>query len=299
MTKRKTVTKEVTEETDAVFIPERKTPTGEKTQIICILDTSGSMATNNIILEARNGFNNFLKEQKKLDEEATITVALFDDNYELLYDDVDIQKVKDITEAEWFPKGTTALYDAIGKTINEVKANNKKSGHKKPDKVLVCIVTDGLENASKEYKGVEGKNQIRKLIKKCEKNDWNFIYLAANQDAFDVGTDFGISGGNTYNFAPTMDGARKMSNVMSFATSSYIGMNTSTPDFKLNSKKLISDQEEDEDLNEGDLGKTNSGTIKMDDGSITSYTTTNSTGAFISDVSDSIDEPKKEKDEKK
>lgn len=236
-----TKSKKVDKENDAVFIPEEKNPTGEKTQIICILDTSGSMASNNIIVEARNGFNNFLDEQKKLTDEATLTVAIFDDRYDLLYDDVDIHQVEKITEAEWSPRGTTALRDAIGKTINTAKTNHKKKGHKKPDKVLVCIVTDGYENASKEY----SHEDIKKLIKKCEKDDWNFIYLAANQDAFDVGTDFGVSGGNTYTFTADSVGAMDMSSTMNVATASYRGSSTSDANYAYLSKNLIDDQEDD------------------------------------------------------
>jgi len=149
-----TVTTTVTEETITV-------PSNEKTQIICILDRSGSMGENGIIYESINGFNNFLNEQKKLKDNATLTIALFDDRYELLYDDVDIKKVENITYDVWYPRGTTALFDAIGKTINTVIANRNKLGSEKPDKVLVCIVTDGKENASHEY----NRDKIKSLIK--------------------------------------------------------------------------------------------------------------------------------------
>ena len=239
------MTKKKTNENDAVFIPETEetTPTNEKTQIICILDGSGSMSFGDIIVEARGGFNKFLKEQKELSDEASITVAIFDDGYDLLYDDVDINKVSDITDAEWSPGGMTALYDAIGKTINNVKANHKKKNVKKPDKVLVCIVTDGHENCSKEYT----QEAVQKLIKKCEKDDWNFMYLAANQDAFDVGTSFGVSGGNTYTFTASMDGVNKMSNVMNTASVNYRSMSKSSANYSTVSKNLV--EEPDEDVN--------------------------------------------------
>lgn len=238
MTKKKTGSKTSTKENDAVFIPEQETPSNEKTQIICILDRSGSMGMNNVIVEARGGFNNFLNEQKKLKDEATITVALFDDQYELLYDDVNIQEVEEITEKEWSPRGTTALYDAIGKTVNTVKSNHNKEGHKKPDKVLVCIVTDGQENASHEY----NHKAITKLISDCEEDDWNFIYLAANQDAFAVGGSFGMSVGNTYNFTADAAGTLDMANVMSNATASYRGMTKTSAMYGTLSKNLVGGQ---------------------------------------------------------
>jgi uncharacterized protein YegL len=235
--------KKVTTVTTEEFIDE---PSNEKTQIICILDRSGSMADKNIIVEAINGFNNFLEEQKKLKDEATITVALFDDQYQLLYDDVDIKKVEKITKDTWFPRGMTALYDAIGKTINTVKTNRTKLGTEKPAKVLVCIVTDGLENASHEY----NRDSIINLIKRCEEDNWNFIYLAANQNAFAIGTSFGISGGNTYTFTADAQGAFAMSNTLNNATVSYRSMSSTDKDYKTKSKHLVDspdDKKEPED----------------------------------------------------
>lgn len=231
--KEKTVTKTVTTVTTVTT-----EPTNEKTQIVCILDRSGSMS--GIMSDSIGGFNTFLKQQRELPDEATLTVALFDDKYELLYDNVDIKKVKDITDKEWYPRGVTGLYDAIGKTINNVKASHKKLGVEAPAKVLVCIVTDGHENASKEYR----LEDVKKLIKDCENDDWNFMYLAANQDAFAVGSSFGVSSGNTYNYAATMDGVSNMSATLTSATLSYRGMNSNDDDFKLMSKSLIDDKKD-------------------------------------------------------
>lgn len=255
MTK-KTIKKVTTVTTEEII----DVPSNEKTQIICILDRSGSMADKNIIYESINGFNSFLTEQKKLKDKATITVALFDDRYDLLYDDVDIQKVEKITYDTWYPRGTTALYDAIGKTINTIRAKHTLLGNEKPSKVLVCIVTDGLENASHEYK----IGQIKSLIKECEKEDWNFIYLAANQDAFAVGSSFGISYGNTFTYTADAAGVQGMSMTMNNASVSYRSMSRSDEDYAKKSKQLINnpdkdDKNEPEDNNSGTI--TNNGTI--------------------------------------
>jgi len=223
-----TVTTTVTEEIINV-------PTNEKTHIICILDRSGSMSS--IIGDSIGGFNTFLKKQKELPDEATITVALFDDKYELLYDNVDIKKAEEVTNTVWYPRGLTALYDAIGKTINDEKSRFVKLGKETPAKVLVCIVTDGLENASHEYKN----DDIKKLIKKCENDDWNFIYLAANQNAFAVGTSFGVSGANTFTYTSNSSGVFDMSNTLINATVSYRGMSSNSDDFSKRSKSLIND----------------------------------------------------------
>ena len=205
----------------------------EKTHLVCILDRSGSMSP--IMNDSIGGFNTFLKQQKELPDEATITVVLFDDKYELLYDNVDIKKAEELTDKIWYPRGMTALYDAIGKTINAEKANFAKLGDEKPAKVLVCIVTDGLENASKEY----NKNGIKSLIKKCEDEDWNFIYLAANQDAMTVGDSFGISVGNTYTYTATSAGVTNMSMTMNNASASYRSMSNMDGDFNKKSKNLL------------------------------------------------------------
>lgn len=212
-----------------------ETPTNEKTHIICILDRSGSMS--DIIDDSVGGFSSFLEEQKKLPDEATISVVLFDDQYELVYDNIDIKKAEKISKEIWKPRGMTALYDAIGKTINNTLSTFAKLNYLKPSKVLVCIVTDGQENASKEYK----LDNIKKLIKDCEDDNWNFIYLAANQDAFSVGSGFGISGSNTYTYTTNSDGVFNMSATLSNATVSYRSMSTKDSNFKLKSKGLIND----------------------------------------------------------
>jgi hypothetical protein len=246
MAKKKKVTTVTTTVTKTEYVS-----SNEKTQIICILDRSGSMSS--IMSDSIGGFNQFLKEQRELPDEATLTVALFDTQYELLYDNVNIKKVKDITSKEWNPRGMTALYDAIGKTINDVKRNHNKLGVGAPAKILVCIVTDGLENASKEYKLAD----IQKLIKKCEKDDWNFIYLAANQDAFAVGTSFGVSAGNTFTYKPTADGVFNMSNTLSASAVSYRSMSSTDANFKTKSKSLIDNDKDDEPEDSGSITVSN------------------------------------------
>lgn len=219
--------KKVVKKTETVTtVTETVTPVDEKTQIICILDRSGSMGS--IIEDAIGGFNEFLDDQKKLEDDATMTLALFDDRYELIYDNVPIKEVERFSKETWSPRGLTALYDAIGKTVNTVRDNHRKMDKsERPDKVLVCIVTDGLENKSTEYTS----DQIKKLIKKCEKElDWGFVYLAANQDAFDVGTGLGFTGGNTYTFQANADGITNVSTSLNAAATYYRSATVDTLD---------------------------------------------------------------------
>jgi len=234
MAKKKKVTTVTTTVTKTEYVS-----TNEKTHIICILDSSGSMSS--IMSDSIGGFNTFLKQQRELPDAATITVALFDsyNNYQILYDNVDIKEAKDLTSKEWYPRNMTALYDAIGKTINADKARLAKLGDEAPAKVLVCVVTDGHENDSREYT----KDNIQKLIKDCEKDNWNFIYLAANQDAFAVGTSFGISAGNTYSYTASADGVANMSMTLNNASVSYRSMSSTDQNFKKMSKSLIDDED--------------------------------------------------------
>lgn len=243
----------------------------EKTQIVCILDRSGSMSENGIIHEAISGFNRFLAEQRKLKDTATLTVVLFDDQYDMLYDDVDIKTVKDITYDTWTPRGTTALYDAIGKTINKVKAKHAQLGSEAPAKVLVCIVTDGKNNASHEYT----RDGVKSLIKECENNSWNFVYLAANQNAFEVGSSFGVSAGNTMTFAASGQGAAFMSQTLNSVSTSYRGMSNRDEDFQKRSKNLVPDEDKKNQPDEPDKGTSNLGGSITTNG--TNYTVTNST----------------------
>ena len=265
-----TVTTTVTEETICL---------NEKTHIICILDRSGSMSS--IMSDSIGGFNEFLRQQKKLPGEATITIHLFDDKHEWLYECADLKNVKELTNTQWFPRGTTALYDAIGKTINQDKVTLNRLGSEKPSKVLVCIVTDGLENASKEY----NRENIQNLIKQCENDDWNFIYLAANQNAFAVGTSFGISYANTYTYNANSVGVAGMSATLNNATTSYRSMSSSAPDFKKMSKSLINDDPNKDDTK--DAGSLNiTGTITTTGTNGVTITNSNTTTNLVVDNKD-------------
>lgn len=209
----------------------------EKTEIVCILDRSGSMS--GIIGDMIGGFNTFLEEQKQLSDECYITIALFDDHYSLLYDKVDIKKIKPITKSDWIPRGTTALYDAIGKTINTLNERYIKEG--RPDKILVCIVTDGYENASHEYNNTSVKN----LINDKEKDDWAFLYLAANQNSFDVGTRMGFSGGNTLNFNASSSGSEYVNKSLSTMSKKFRSMSTQDALYSRGIANLAADIEPD------------------------------------------------------
>jgi len=121
------------------------------TEIVFILDRSGSMCS--LVNDTIGGFNSFIEDQKQEDGEALLTTILFDDQYEILHNGVNIKTVKPMTTKEYSARGMTALLDAIGKTINTVGDRfNKLDEDNKPSKVIFVITTDGQENQSKEFK---------------------------------------------------------------------------------------------------------------------------------------------------
>ena len=116
----------------------------------------------------------------------------------MLHDRVDITKVKNITEKEYYVRGSTALLDAIGKTIAKEKAiQDTLSKDEKATKVLFIIITDGLENASKEYNSAT----VKRLIEtQKEKYGWEFLFLGANIDAIETANTIGISAERAVNY---------------------------------------------------------------------------------------------------
>lgn len=171
-----------------------------KTEIIYILDRSGSMAS--VWDDAFNGLNSFIEEQKKVEGECKFSLVLFDNKYEVPINAEDLQKVNSVSADVAFPRGMTALLDAIGKTINDW-GSRINSNEVKPEKVIVVIMTDGYENASIEYNA----QQIKDLIKQYEKDKgWEFIFVGAGMDAVGEGAKLGMKSVNTLNVSKTQKG---------------------------------------------------------------------------------------------
>ncbi|MCG8598834.1 MAG: VWA domain-containing protein [Verrucomicrobiales bacterium] len=155
------------------------TPNTTTTEIAFILDRSGSMYSH--VEAAVAGFNDFLRDQQEVAGKARITLVLFDDQYEVPLDNLPVSEVTSIDQNVYTPRGSTALLDAIGKTIKSFRKRIKElPKEKRPDKVIFAIFTDGLENASCKYDWLD----VGKMIRKRQKKDgWEFLFLAAGQDA--------------------------------------------------------------------------------------------------------------------
>ena len=185
------------------------------TEVVFILDRSGSMA--NLTSDTIGGFNSMLDNQKKETGDAFVTTVLFDDQYELLHDHVDIREVEHITDKEYYARGCTALLDAVGKTINSI--GNRLSNtaeEERPEKVIFVITTDGFENASREFTKVA----VRDMIKhQQEKYSWSFIFLGANMDAVSEAESLGINANYAHTYTASSVGTASVYNSVDAAMS--------------------------------------------------------------------------------
>ncbi len=187
------------------------------TEIAFILDRSGSM--HSIRDDAIGGFNAFVESQKAMPGEARFTFVLFDHEYETVMLRRDLREVEPLTAHTYVPRGTTALLDAIGRTVNAIGAQLAALPEsERPSKVIVVILTDGMENVSKEFT----RPQIKEMIKHQEEiYSWEFVYRGANQDAFAVGSGLGMRKENIASFASTGVGTRRAFETANKLTRSY------------------------------------------------------------------------------
>lgn len=172
------------------------------TELVFLLDRSGSM--NGLENDTIGGFNSVLTKQQAEEGDANITTVLFDDKYELLHDRYNLSKIPQITDKEYFVRGTTALLDAIGKTIQKMGNVQKYAADSdRAEKVMFVIITDGMENASIEY----SYDKIKKMIDhQTKKYGWEFIFLGANMDAVETAGRFGIPEDRAANYHPDREG---------------------------------------------------------------------------------------------
>ena len=187
------------------------------TGIVCVVDRSGSMEL--IRDDAIGGFNTFLADQQQLPGRAEMTIALFDDKYDVVNKCTPIKDVVPFDTTTFVPRGSTALLDAIGRTMNEVGAElATRDEADRPGKVIVVVLTDGAENCSKEF----NRAKILEMIThQQEAYKWEFIYLAAGQDAIDEGRMIGIKAANAINFNATAKGMDTSYQAISSSVGNY------------------------------------------------------------------------------
>ncbi|MDE7347175.1 MAG: VWA domain-containing protein [Muribaculaceae bacterium] len=170
---------------------------------LIILDESGSMMS--IYSPALTGVNETLQtirgaQDDHPDQKHFVTLVTFDTgHYNRIYQNTPAEKAIDITEDQYSPCGGTPLYDAMGRSITELRPNIAKG-----DIVLVTVITDGYENASREYTG----EAIKQLVKAMRMKGWVFTYIGANQDVDAVAESIAIN--NRMSFSANDTGTRAM-----------------------------------------------------------------------------------------
>jgi len=187
------------------------------TECIFVIDRSASMS--GLESDTIGGFNALLAKQQSEPGECRITTVLFDHNYEVLHDRIDLKAVSPLTEKEYFVRGNTALLDAIGRTINKIGGVQKHTAPAyRAEKVLFVITTDGMENASREF----SYRKIKALIERQKnKYGWEFLFLGADIDAVDVADSIGIGRNRAQNYHKDCDGIKLNYLVLCNAVSSF------------------------------------------------------------------------------
>ena len=185
------------------------------TELVFILDRSGSMS--GLEGDTIGGFNSLLTKQKAQSGDCTVTTVLFDNAHELLHDRIPLAGVSAIGERDYFVRGSTALLDAIGRTVDKIANVQRQTAEsERAEKVMVVIITDGMENASREYR----YDRVREMIERQQKVGWEFLFLGANIDAIQTASTFGIGADRAVNYRPDGAGTRLNYDVVSEAVGS-------------------------------------------------------------------------------
>lgn len=187
------------------------------TELVFILDKSGSMG--GLEADTIGGFNAMLKKQQATDGACSITTVLFDNRYELLHDRIDIKAVGRMTDKEYQVGGSTALLDAIGRTVHKIDNAQKHTAEDyRAEKVLFVIITDGEENSSREYTA----EKVRALIERQKESyGWEFLFLGANIDAIETAGRYGIAPNRAVDFIADSEGTELNYKVMASTVTAF------------------------------------------------------------------------------
>lgn len=188
------------------------------TKIVFVVDRSGSMTS--IVNDVIGGYNRFIADQKALNHgTCDVSFYQFDTIYETVYENTPINFVKDLDNKTFVPRGGTALLDAVGNTISKVGAQLAQLNEsERPEKVLIVIITDGEENSSFHYTWDEIKKNVEHQTYVYK---WQFTYIGANQDAWQVGANLGISKEASLTYAANSTGTTSAFASLSINTAAY------------------------------------------------------------------------------
>lgn len=194
----------------------------KKTLVNFILDKSGSMLS--VKTPTMNGFNEYIQELRKKEDDFSFSLTLFDTSVETVSSNIPLKKAKELDADSYKPDGGTALYDAVCETVERVERTMEQD-----QKSLVVIMTDGEENSSKKY----NLDQLKFLIEHLQRTErWTFVFLGANQDSWMKAKSFGIPAFNASNFVSNDRGIKTAFTMMAHNTMNFADSgSSSTSDF--------------------------------------------------------------------
>ena len=157
-------------------------------ELVFILDASGSM--QDFVGDTIGGYNSMLQKQREIEGEVIVSTVLFNTESRVIHDRVALGEVGEMTRSDYLTFGCTAMLDAIGDALHHIGNVHKYARDEdRPEKTMVIIITDGMENASRRYT----RGRIMEMIRRQrEKYGWEFIFLGANIEAEDVAENIGI-----------------------------------------------------------------------------------------------------------
>ncbi len=173
-------------------------PDEDRTKLWFLLDRSGSM--QRLAEDVIGGFNRFVAEQATKPGKARMTVVQFDgtDPFEVIYDATTVAEIPALTNATYWARGVTPLYDAIGSLIERAdqRIADRAKANKPIEDQLVLVFTDGLENASRRY----DRAKVFDLIRERQDSNWTFVFMGSNQDSYQEGHKIGLVDGNIQDY---------------------------------------------------------------------------------------------------
>jgi hypothetical protein len=208
------------------------------TRLVFLLDRSGSMQS--IKSDVIGGFDAFLAEQRAGEGLCTVTLAQFDHEYEVVYRGIALGQVPPL--ALW-PRGRTALLDSMGKLITDTAAEiNALAEDDKPGTVIVAIMTDGMENASREWR----RPDIKALVEQqTNDNGWEFLYMGTDQDAVEVGKGLGVKDGQAITYARGKSREAMLAasgNVRGYRNAKLLNPAAAMPEFTAEQRAQLADE---------------------------------------------------------
>ena len=186
-------------------------PKPGSTDISIVLDRSGSMES--IADDTIGSFNAFVADQQKEPGAGQLSLILFDNEYTPVHDAIPLATVPRLSSETFQPRGTTALLDAIGRTI--LATGQRLAAMAEPDRperVIFVIITDGHENASHDFT----RDRIFTMIAhQRQVYSWHFEFLGANQDAIQAAGHLGIAAADSLTYGANPQGTQSAMAAMS------------------------------------------------------------------------------------